>query len=64
MDETNAKNVVKKALECYAQSLGVTIKDAIYAYKTSETTRECISLLVLCQADANSLRKIASSVIA
>ena len=61
MTSTNAMNAVRNALETYAASLGVTFTEAVNLFKTEESTRECIHLLVLAQANKDGLRKMASA---
>ena len=51
---------VNNAIDFYANSLGVTKQEAINLYKKSESTRECIALLVLAQADPAKLKAMVS----
>lgn len=57
----NAQAAVKRAIEFYANSLGVTVAEAIELYKNHESTKQCIQLLVLAQADKEGLKKMAAS---
>ena len=61
MTNTNAQTAVKTALSTYAKSLGVSFAEAIELFKNNQSTRECIALLVLAQADATGLNKIAAT---
>ena len=61
MNSTNAMNAVRNAIEIYATSLGVTFAEAVTLFKTDQSSRECIQLLVLAQADKKGLRKMASA---
>ena len=54
------KTALKTAVELYAQSLGCTIEQAIEFYQTSESTRECWQLMILCQADQSKLKDLAA----
>jgi hypothetical protein len=56
---SKANEAVKMALTGYAKSAGITIAEAVASFKAHASTRECIALLVLTQADAAGLRKIA-----
>ena len=56
---SKANKAVKLALTGYAKSAGITIAEAVASFKAHASTRECIALLVLAQADVAGLRKIA-----
>jgi hypothetical protein len=56
---SKANEAVKLALTGYAKSAGITIAEAVASFKAHASTRECIALLVLAQADVAGLRKIA-----
>lgn len=53
------QSAVKNAIETYASLLGITIAEAAERYRTFESAREVISLLVLSQADPDKLREMA-----
>lgn len=55
------ETALNAAFEIYASTLGVSKDEAIGLYKSSETTRDCIMLLVLAQADKSKLRQLAAS---
>jgi hypothetical protein len=59
MSNTNPQDAVKAAITIYAKSLGVSFSEAVELFKTSQSSRECIGLLVLAQADPVKLRKMA-----
>ena len=61
MTTTNAQTAVKAALSIYAESLGVSFAEAIELFKSNQSTRECIELLVLVQADAKGLKKMVAT---
>jgi hypothetical protein len=61
MNSNNAMNAVRNALEIYAASLGVTFTEAVSLFKTDQSARECIELLVLAQADKQGLRNMGSA---
>ena len=61
MTNTNAQNAVKAALSTYANSLGVSFAEAIELFKNNQSTRDCIALLVLAQAEVTGLKKIAAT---
>ena len=58
---SNAPAAIEFAIEFYANSLGVTVAEAVELYKNHESTQQCIQLLVLAQADKEGLRKMAAS---
>ena len=60
MKNQNAQAAVKNAISFYAESLGVSFEAAVDLYKTKASTRECIDLMVLLQADKAGLRKLAA----
>lgn len=51
---------VKNAIEIYAESFGCSVAEAGEMFKTSESTRESVMLLVLAQADKSKLRALAA----
>ena len=61
MTNTNAQIAVKAALSIYAKSLGVSFTEVIELFKNNQSTRECIALLVLAQADTTGIKKIAAT---
>jgi len=58
--KANFQLAIENALTIYAESLGCTLKQAAEYYRDSESTRECIQLLVLAQADPEKLKAIAA----
>jgi hypothetical protein len=58
---SNFKAAVLNALTVYAESLGVTVERAGELYMENESTRECIALLVLAQADPVKLQALAKT---
>jgi hypothetical protein len=52
---------VQNALEIYAQSAECSVEEAAERFQQHESTRECIMLLVLAQADTAKLKALASS---
>ena len=54
--KANFQIAIENALAMYAESLGCTIKQAAEYYRDSESTRKCIQLLVLAQADPKKLK--------
>lgn len=58
--KANFQIAIENALTVYAESLGCTIKQAAEYYRDSESTRKCIQLLVLAQADPKKLKAIAA----
>jgi hypothetical protein len=59
-----AQAAVKNAIELYASTLGVSFEEAVELYKAHESTRECIQLLVLAQANPEKLRAMAKQLAA
>ena len=59
--KANFQAAVLNALTAYAHSLGVTVQRAGELYRESESTRECIALLVLAQADPVKLETLAKT---
>lgn len=51
---------VHNALDAYATSAHISKAEAAKSFRTSESTRECIMLLVLAQADRSKLKALAS----
>jgi hypothetical protein len=58
---SNFESAVLSALTCYAETLGVTVQRAGELYRESESTQECIALLVLAQADPVKLQNLAKT---
>lgn len=56
--KANFEAAVRNALTVYAETLGVTVQRAGELYRESESTRECIALLVLAQADPVKLKTL------
>lgn len=56
--KANFQIAIENALTVYAESLGCTLKQAAEYYRDSESTRKCIQLLVLAQADLEKLKAI------
>jgi hypothetical protein len=56
-----AQAAVKNAIEFYANSLGVSVTEAVKLYKNHESTQQCIQLLVLAQANPEKLRAMAAA---
>lgn len=50
MKHAGFENAVKNAIKFYADSLGITIAEAIELYRKHESTQEAIQLLVIAQA--------------
>jgi hypothetical protein len=61
--KANFEAAVLNALTAYADSLGVTVQRAGELYRESESTRECIALLVLAQADPVKLQAMAKDLV-
>lgn len=59
--KANFEAAVRNALTVYAETLGVTVQRAGELYRESESTRECIALLVLAQADPVKLETLAKT---
>jgi hypothetical protein len=59
--KANFEAAVLNALTAYADSLGVTVQRAGELYRESESTRECIALLVLAQADPVKLKAMSQN---
>ena len=60
MTTNPAQAAVKTAITAYAASLGVSFAEAVNLFKTDKSTRECIALLVLAQANKEGLAKLAA----
>jgi hypothetical protein len=56
-----AQAAVKNAIEFYANSLGVSVPEAVELYKNHESTQQCIQLLVLAQANPERLKAMAAT---
>ena len=54
-----ATDAVRRALVAYATSLECTFEGAVALFRDHESTRECIALLVLAQADPQGLAAMA-----
>jgi len=52
---------VSNAVQAYASSLGISISEAITLFKKHQSTRDCIALLVLAQANPEKLVEIAKT---
>jgi hypothetical protein len=59
--KSNFETAVLNALTVYAASLGVTVQHAGELYRENESTRECIALLVLAQADPVKLQAMSQN---
>lgn len=57
--KANFESAVRNALKAYAESLGCSLAQAVEYYRENKSTRECIALLVLAQADPEKLRAMA-----
>lgn len=55
------KKAVKTALEIYSASAGVSMQETVKRYREQDSTKECIMMLVLAQADPKMLREIGST---
>jgi hypothetical protein len=61
--KANFQAAVLNALTVYAETLGVTVQRAGELYRENESTRECIALLVLAQADPIKLQALAKDLV-
>lgn len=57
--KANFEAAVRNALNAYADMLGCSFAEAVEYYRESESTRDCIAMLVLAQADPEKLRAMA-----
>lgn len=57
----NFEIAINNALEIYAESAQITKQEAADSFRNSESTRDCIMLLVLAQADKAKLKKLAAT---
>ena len=51
---------INTAIEIYAESAEISKDEAVKLYRSSESTRDCIMLLVLAQADKAKLKELAA----
>jgi hypothetical protein len=63
-NQRKVQAAVKRALEFYASTLGVSFEEAVELYKAEESTQQCIHLLVIAQADPEKLRLMAAASLA
>lgn len=52
---------IHNAIEIYAESAQITKQEAVESYRNSASTRDCIMLLVLAQADKSKLKALAAT---